>query len=169
MVLYQNGNAEAFQALYDRHAGKIFGFIKTKIKKEEQARDIFQESFSKIHKSKHLYSKSFPLLPWIFTIVRNVLIDSVRKENSRPHTEFDLDTLATPEMREVRSMEKFVNPLLTNLSESQKTAIQMRYIEEKTFEEIADHLRTSTLNVRQLISRGVKRLKGLIGDGHEQK
>lgn len=169
MVLYQNGNKEAFDALYIRHSGKVFGFIKNKIKKPEFAHDLFQETFSKIHKSKHLYNKTFPLLPWIFTIAKNVLIDYVRKENLRTFVDVELDTLPSPDPVEAPPIEKIVNPLLVNLPESQRLAIQMRYLEEKTFEEIASHLKTTSLNVRQIISRGIKRIKELIGESHETK
>lgn len=38
----------------------------------------------------------------------------------------------------------------------------MRYVDEKTFDEIAERLNTSPLNVRQLIRRGVKLLKSKV-------
>jgi RNA polymerase sigma factor (sigma-70 family) len=163
MVLYQNGAEQAFQILYARHAGKIFGFIKNKVKKEEQARDIFQEVFTKIHKSKHLYNKTLPALPWIFTITRTTLIDSLRKDKiSKNVIEMDLERIAVSEP-ETSSTEE-LTPHLSKLPANQRTAIELRYFEEKTFEEIAEKLNTSELNVRQIISRGLKRVRELIGE-----
>jgi RNA polymerase sigma-70 factor (ECF subfamily) len=169
MILYQEGNSEAFQVLYARHAGKIFGFLKSKTQKEEFARDLFQEVFVKIHKSKHLYNKSLPALPWIFTITKNVLIDGLRREKTNNlRSETDLDQIEAPE----KSVDSEIGNLVVQIEQlpsTQVTAIKMRYLEEKTFEEIAETLSTSAVNVRQIISRGIKRLKEIIGDGHEDK
>ena len=52
--------------------------------------------------------------------------------------------------------------LIQKLPDSQKVALQMRYVDDKTFEEISEKLNTSSENVRQIISRGIKRLKDLI-------
>lgn len=164
MSLYQNGNEEAFQILYERHAGKIFAFIKKRIKKEEQCRDVFQEVFSKIHKSKHLYNKTLPALPWIFTVTRTVLIDCLRKEKMTANSvDVDLNTLASPQ-EETRPEVNAILPHLSELPSSQEKALKLRYVEEKTFEEIASHLNTSTVNVRQLISRGIKRIREIVGE-----
>ena len=169
MFLYQKGNSEAFQVLYARHAGKVFGFLKKKTQKEELAREFFQEVFIKIHKSKHLYNKSFPVLPWIFTITKNVLIDGLRKEKINVfRDEVDLDQIESPEPLKPKEIGSLVTQI-EKLPPAQVSAIKMRYLEEKTFDEIANVLDTSAMNVRQLISRGIKRMKEMIGDGHEDK
>ena len=54
---------------------------------------------------------------------------------------------------------------LQNIPAKQKIAIEMRYVEEKTFEDIARVLKTSEVNVRQLLSRGLNRLKQLVREG----
>lgn len=161
MVLYQNGNEDAFLLLYERHAKKVFGYIKSKVRNEELSGDIFQEVFVKIHKSKHLYNKSFPLLPWIFTVTRTTLVDVLRKKKkSGAETNLDYDIAVTEE----DSNNIDISPYLSKLPHVQKTALEMRFLEEKTFDEIASVLKTSSPNVRQIISRGVKRVKQMIGD-----
>lgn len=165
MVLYKNGAEQAFKILYARHAGKIFGFIKKRIKNEEKARDIFQEVFSKIHRSKHLYNNTLPALPWIFTVTRTTLLDSLRKDkNAKNEVEIDFDTLPAEEKNFETSAVNELVPELSKLSATQRAAIELRYVEEKTFEEIAKELKTSELNVRQIISRGIKRIKELVGE-----
>ncbi len=162
MVMYQNGSENAFQVLYDRHSSKVFGFLKSRIKTDEKVQDIYQDVFIKIHKSKHLYNKALPVLPWIFTITRSVMIDELRKDKSSKFVDdFDLEKIEQPIKSE---NENFGHALkkINELPQSQKVALQMRYVDDHTFEEIALSLKTSPLNVRQLISRGVKRLKELI-------
>lgn len=160
MALYQEGSEEAFKALFARHSGKIFGYLKNKLASQQDAADLFQEVFVKIHKSKHLYNKSLPVLPWIFSVTRSVLLDGFRKNNRRQEV-FNVDFDAIASANEQEGMAS-VTPLLRELSANQQVALQMRFVEEKTFEEIAQRLKTSRVNVRQIISRGVKHLKELV-------
>lgn len=163
MVLYQSGNEDAFLVLYERHAKKVFGYIKSKVRNEELSGDIFQEVFVKVHRSKNLYNKSFPVLPWIFTVTRTTLVDMLRK-NKKLDAESSLDyDIAVEE--EDNKMD--ISPYLSKLPPIQKAALEMRFLEAKTFEEIATLLKTSSPNVRQIISRGVRRVKQMIGESRE--
>lgn len=166
MALYQEGSEEAFRALYDRHSGKIFGYLKSRTRSEQEATDLFQEVFVKIHRSKHLYNRSLPVLPWVFSVTHSVLLDGVRKAARRKEEHgFDFDRVPAAEGREETEQLASVTSLIGKLPENQQAALQMRYLDEKTFEEIASSLNTSPMNVRQLVSRGVKRLKSLAGKG----
>lgn len=165
MALYQQGSEEAFQVLYSRHSGKVLGYLRARSKSELEATDLFQEVFVKIHKSKHLYNSSWPVLPWIFSVTHSVLIDGVRKTARKKEIfDFDFDQLATVENQDSGSLAS-VTPLIGALPENQQVALKMRYLEEKTFDEIAEKLKTSPTNVRQIISRGLKRLKDIVGTG----
>ena len=163
MVLYQNGNESAFKVLYSRHSAKIYGYLKKRMKKEELVKDAYQDVFIKIHTCKHLYNSSLPVLPWLFTITNSVMIDSFRKSNrSKTVDNFDLEKL--PSNSELTLVGE-AQLLSEQLPENQRTAVQMRYVDDSTFEEIAQKLQTTPTNVRQIISRGIKRLKQLIEDG----
>ncbi len=163
MTMYQNGNEHAFRKLYGRHSSKIYSFLKKRVQTEEQVQEIYQDVFIKIHSSKHLYNKTLPLLPWLFTITRSVMIDFFRKnKNTRKIMDtFDLNSLPAP----TEDVLAGSTQLLTDqLPPSQRIAVQMRYIDDSTFEEIAERLKTTPTNVRQIISRGIKRLKQFIED-----
>lgn len=159
MVMYQNGSEEAFQAIYQRHAERIYGFLRRRVWNEERAAELFQEVFLKLHRSKRLYNRSLPALPWIFSITRSVLVDGLRvdtrvargKEESGPPPAVELPASAGGELTE----------LLGRLPESQRRALELRYVDERTFEEIAANLKTSAPNARKIISRAVARLKSI--------
>lgn len=165
MVLYQNGTEMAFRILYERHSSKIFGFLKKRVKKEEKVAEIYQEVFIKIHRSKHLYNKTLPLLPWLFTVTRSVMLDEFKKDKNFKYADnFDLEKLPAAAVS-FSDRQRDVNTLIQNLPENQKIAVQMRYMDDKTFEEIAQTLKTTPVNVRQILGRGLKHLKDLIGEG----
>ena len=165
MILYQNGMEVAFRILYERHSSKIFGFIKSRIKTSERCHDIFQEVFMKIHKSKHLYNKSHPLLPWLFTITKNAIIDDARKiKKTLNQIQIDDLQIAAPVLEVCFKLNDIASQL-EQIPLKQRSVIEMRYADEKTFEDIAEVLKTSDANVRQLLSRGLQRLKQLIKEG----
>jgi len=66
MVMYQTGSEEAFDSLYRRHSEKIYGFLRRRVWNDERAAELYQEVFLKMHRSKQLYNKSLPALPWMF-------------------------------------------------------------------------------------------------------
>lgn len=165
MKLYQNGDEEAFKVLYGRHSSKIYGFLKKRLNDNEKVAEVYQEVFIKIHKSKHLYNDSLPALAWIFTISRTVMIDELRR-NSKIQTvdNYDLDKIPDELEKTVPQFE-LASDALEYLPQQQKMAIEMRYINEQTFEQIAETLKVSPTNARQIISRGIKRLKELVSEG----
>ncbi|HVK60441.1 MAG TPA: RNA polymerase sigma factor [Bdellovibrionales bacterium] len=166
MALYQDGSEEAFKALYSRHSGKILGYLESRVRSHEKAMDLFQEVFVKIHRSKHLYNRLLPVLPWIFSVTHSVLVDGKRRTDRKKEVfNFDFDQLSAAEITESKLAS--VAPMLAQLPANQSAALELRYLDEKTFEEIADTLKTSPLNVRQIISRGVKNLKRLVSEGEK--
>lgn len=159
MVMYQNGDEAAFQALYSRHSERVLAFIRSKVSNPQLAGDLFQEVFVKVHKSKRLYNRTFEVLPWLFTITRNTVIDGLRKDNRHLFSgDHDVENFEAPGLGEALT-QKDLAPAMAKLPENQRQAIQMRYTDENTFDEIAKKLDTSSDNVRQLVSRGIKNLK----------
>lgn len=160
MVMYQNGSEEAFQTLYRRHAEKIYGFLRRRVWNEERAAEVYQDVFLKMHRSKQLYNKSLPALPWIFSIAKSVLVDGYRADKkAKRDLEFTVEPpLELSESAIGRTVVE-VADLYAQLPDSQRKAIELRYVDEKTFEEIAAALNTTSINARKIVSRAVAKLK----------
>lgn len=162
MVMYQSGSEEAFQTLYRRHSEKIYGFLRGRVWNDERAAELYQETFLKMHRSKHLYNKSLPALPWIFSITKSVLVDGLRvDQRAKRDAEYSADIGATEDQGSIGD----VMSLMNQLPKSQRRAIELRYIDEKTFEEIASSLETSSENARKIVSRAVAKLKSIAAKG----
>lgn len=161
MMTYREGTSEAFHELYRRYSGKIFGYLRKKVKDEAIASDIFQEVFMKLHRSKHLYKESLPFKPWLFTVAQSTLIDHLRKNKKQMnHSNIDAEEIADTNLRADIINEDLA--ILEKLPANQRTVLQMRYLDEKTFQEIAEVLKTSETNARQIVSRTIRNLKLLI-------
>lgn len=165
MIFYQDGNQNAFQEIYRRHSRKVYGYLKRRIREAELVDDIFQATFLKLHTSKERFDPSLPFTPWLFTVCRSVMIDTLRKKKVQITTTHWEDLENEPEDPQALSASNSTNELpdLSELPESQQKVIELRYAEDLSFEEIALKLQTSPTNVRQLVSRGVRKLKDLMG------
>ena len=164
MSQYQNGSGNAFQILYERHSSKVYNYLKKRLAREEKVAEIYQNVFLKVHRSKHLYDGALPLLPWLFTVTRTVMLDELKKDkNFKYDPYYNLENIpADANLDRPRTNE--ITQLIQDLPEMQKKAIQLRYFNDQSFEEIAESLKITPLNARQIISRGLKRLKSLISE-----
>ena len=87
MSRYKFGEYPAFEELYRRHSGRVYGFILKRVKSRERAEELFQESFLRLHRNRSRYNDSLPFLPWLFTIARSAMIDGVRVDARSQRTQ----------------------------------------------------------------------------------
>lgn len=161
MELYQSSDYLAFEILYQRHSGRIYKFLISKVG-TEVGEELLQEAYTRIHKFRDKYIAQLPYLPWVFTIVRNLLKDYYKKaETQTIKNSASLDSHNTEtnyELTESDSLSQ-LNAILENLPKNQQRAVRLRYLDDWTFEKIAEDIETSPENVRQLISRGIKKIR----------
>ena len=164
MTLYQGGDIEAFNYLYDKYKSLVYGYLYNRVNKRTEVDEIFQNVFLRLHQSRSRYKSKFPFEPWLFAVLRNSLIDYYRKK-SKEYQDVSLDGLEmTPSALQVEDKHNLdgLLPKDADLSKSQRQAIELRYGEDFSFEEIANRLETTSANARQLVSRALKRLRKFI-------
>lgn len=159
MIAYQLGEAQAFEELYSRNASRVLGFLRKKVRSEALARDVFQSTFLKLHKSRSRYDSAFPFVPWLFTICRSELLDALKK----PHLKNESMVTEVPEPIPTEAYAQRPEINLTGLPQAQRHAVKMRYNQEFSFEEIAARLDTNPANARKLVSRAIQFLRGAYG------
>jgi RNA polymerase sigma-70 factor (ECF subfamily) len=161
MVLYQNGDEQAFGRLYARYADRAYGYLRKRLQDPQGANDVFQTAFLKLHRSKVQFNPSFMFAPWLFAIIRTTLVDW-QKNHRKVRTQELKEEMApefTPENPAVLRSD------LLPVPEPQRSAIEMRYFDDLSFEEIANRLETTPSNVRKLVSRGLKSLRSAFAKG----
>lgn len=164
MQTYAEGDAEAFNALYERHKSRIFGYLFGKLKNHAEAEEVFQMVFLKLHKARGNYRRDIPFLPWIFTITRNTMIDHLRRRQARQrHVTLSEGVVAVcPAPRAECSPFGAGLPQLTSLNDTQRQAIELRFNQGLTFKEISEQLQLSPENSRQIVSRAIAKLRKLM-------
>lgn len=165
MMKYQNGDYSSFEILYNRHSKRVFGYLR-KSAAQNIAEELLQETFLKMHRAKNQYTNTYPFLPWLFTIAKNTLFDFYKKSESKiassSFTDDEmLDRISTSPASSDDPYD--ISTALRNLPDQQKRAIELRYLSDWSFEQIAQELETSPTNARQMVSRGIKQIRLLFG------
>jgi RNA polymerase sigma factor (sigma-70 family) len=154
MLAYALGDAKAFEVLFDRYKHRVFGYVAKNLKSVTEREDIAQAIFLKLHQSKEKYSDKYSFEAWLFVIARSVLYDHLRKNRHVTLEELKDFMVGGPE--EEREAPE-VN--LNALDERAKKVMELRYLEEKSFDEIATIVNATSSNIRQIVARSLKFLR----------
>lgn len=162
------GDTEAFGEIYDIFLPEIYRFILYKVHNKELAEDLTEDTFLKAFKEIHSYKdikKSFSA--WLYKIASNRVIDHIRKE-SVLFQDLSLDIADESMNTQKNTSEKinfeWIQKALLRLPETQREAVILKFINEKTTKEIAEYLEKTETAVRVLISRGIKTLQEVLKD-----
>ena len=148
---YAAGDNNAFDQLLKRHKARLFNFILSMVKDSDLADDIFQETFVKaiVTIRQGRYNDQGKFIAWIYRIARNLIIDSYRQDkvenqlstddengvNLLNRSEFSEGTVEdTPIGMQI---EEDLRALVTELPESQRQVVDMRFYQNLSFKEIA--------------------------------
>lgn len=162
MAIYQQGGEggmRAFDALYRRFAPKVYGYLRRQLGDSTLADEVFQQTMLRFHETRDRYDPRYPLGPWLFTLCRNTMRDHQRRQIRRREQELP-DEIPAPADSDPGSASEIP---LSALKGAQRAAVEMRYLNEMNFAEIAASLQVSETNTRQMISRGIRNLRRLMG------
>jgi RNA polymerase sigma-70 factor, ECF subfamily len=178
IVRCKNGEKSAFEALIRMYHPLIFKYL-CKISGDEMlAEDLVQETFIKMIRNIDKfdpYGKA-KFSTYLVCIAKNCYIDYYRKEKNRANdvaigTDFGMQDLCNMEELVIRKMDNIeVLEAVDQLTDHQKIAIRMKYIDNLTTKEIGELLNVEAKTIKSRIHNGMvilrKMLKG--GDADER-
>lgn len=145
----------------DNHADGVYRFILKNIGDEERARDIVQESFSKMWEKSGDISME-KAKSYLFTTAYHTMIDDIRRENRNTRLdEARHDTVSADQG--YSDLHEVLNKALETLPEMQKAVITLRDYEGYSYEEIGKITNLSESQVKVYIYRARVALKNYIG------
>lgn len=150
---------------------KIYFFVLSKIHHATDAEDITITTFAKVFRKLKLYNEDFDFLTWVYAIAYNTMVDYTRK---KPELNISLDNelnsidlksvMPSPEQTLISEQNAdLVLQAISQLPNMYAEVIKLRYLEEKTYKEIAEILELSMSNVKVRIKRGKHLLEAEIG------
>jgi RNA polymerase sigma-70 factor, ECF subfamily len=161
-----------FGELMMRYEGKMLLYIKRiSAVTNEEAEDILQDSFLKAYRNLQSFDEKLSFSSWLYRIVHNETISYWRKKKIRPHgnsifvdEEFleriagvqdimiDLDT---------EDLKSVIHAILEKMDDRYRQILILKFIEDKSYEEIADILKKPLGTVATHINRAKKQFREL--------
>lgn len=171
VALSIGGDVESFNQLVLRWERPIFALAYRVIGREEEARDVVQETFLRAFRGIGNFRGQAKFSSWVYRIALNLCRDWMRRERRTPILPspegVDVIELAA-EQGPVESIEdlvarndmsKVVADLMTRLPEQQRTAIILKEYHGMTFQEIADLQGVPLSTVKTRLYQGLNVLR----------
>lgn len=157
-------NPNEFKEIIDRYWDRLFRFVRRISSfSEHDIEDVLQETFLKAYRNMHLYSHSYRFSTWLYAIARGITIDAWRKKRHEP-VDFDITledyefvSTSRHEMEELfekKLQNEEVAKIMKSLPSKYREILVLRYLEEKSYEEIMDIVKKPKGTVASLLARG---------------
>jgi RNA polymerase sigma-70 factor (ECF subfamily) len=161
MTRYQQADPEAPAALIGALSPALLRFFRTQdAMSREQADDLLQETWLRIHRVRHTYRPDQPVLPWVYAIARRVRVDGYRRiRRIRSH---EIATEILPERRprlETQNTLPAFETLVGVLPEGQREVVTLLKAGGLSLEEVARATSCTVGAVKQKASRAYERLR----------
>lgn len=150
-----------FEEIIGQHKGMLYKIARIYCPFEEDRQDLVQEMLIRIWLSLSRYKSGFKISTWIYRVSLNTAISYYRKHSGRKNKMVVLDPLVhqIEEMDPDDASSEQINLLFTLINQLKELdrAIIFLYLEEKSYEEIAEITGLSQTNVGTKILR-IKKL-----------
>jgi RNA polymerase sigma-70 factor (ECF subfamily) len=165
------GDADSFNQLVLRWERPIYALAYRTIGREEDARDLVQETFLRAFRALPGFRGQAKFSSWLYRIALNLCRDWIRRERRAPLVQVPegidvLDLAATAEPSEQieslvarRDIARRVEKLMAQLPEEQRTAIILKEYHGLTFQEIAELLGCPLSTVKTRLYQGLTVLR----------
>jgi RNA polymerase sigma factor (sigma-70 family) len=155
--------------LYKRYTRFVFLVSMKYLKNEERCQDAVMQIFEKLFTDFHKH-KIEKFKPWLHTVTRNHCLILLRKDQSvlqkekKFQIEQDLfmeteDDLHLDNTNDKDKQLSCLKEAILDLNQEQKVCIEMFYLQEKSYKEIADETGFSEKKVKSYIQNGKRNLK----------
>ena len=157
----------AFAALYDLHIDRVYRYVYYWLPSKADAEDITQEVFVKAWRSIDKYKVTgAPFISWLMTIARNS-VNSHHRASKRlvplPETDSIVSDAVSPQAEaEMNFTRNYVRDSILKLKGEKQKVIQMRFISEMGYEEVAKALNKTEGAIRVLQYRALKDLRDIL-------
>ncbi|HWY33550.1 MAG TPA: sigma-70 family RNA polymerase sigma factor [Nitrosopumilaceae archaeon] len=178
------GNKNKFAILYKRYYANINYKYSSSLRfNKELADDLTADLFVKVYENLHNYKPNYTFNSWITRVAKNFLIDYIRKpkldtisidagissekmkNESAESMTIDVcdDSALTPEESFIASQKtELLQNVLNSIDSKCREVINLRFFDDKSYEEIAEQLEMSMNSVKSIIFRSKAKLKELV-------
>lgn len=171
-MFQSSGDLEVLAILFQRYMDLLYGVCLKYLKEPETAKDavmqVFEELVQKLPRHQVDNFKS-----WLYTLAKNYCLMQLRTPKNLKTTEFKAESMQSGEemhlngvMLKEENLQKMERCLQT-LSTEQKVSVELFYLQNKCYKEIADITGLDWNKVRSYIQNGRRNLKICMEKGEE--
>jgi len=159
---YQDLDIKAFEEFFRRNGPIIFSFLKLRLRNNSEAEEVLQETFLRVHKYILKYDTDQSALNWLFAIAKNCALDLIKKRKKQASLKDEalfVHEMSKTEINYQKNAQTVLKDLLDKLSPADRKLIEGRYLEEKSYDLLAQAQDVSPAGMRQRISRLISKIK----------
>ena len=178
--LVVEGDSRAFEPLFMRHKDTIYAMFVKRATNSDDVEDLLQEAFMKAFVNINRYNPNYDFGAWICTIAKNTFVDFNRSRRNKalnPENNLPLEgrcttnaqaVSPTPEESIINAQQRAqIERYIATLPEDYRELFVLRFIEEYTYEEIAEALQMKLGTVKTRIFRVRAMMCKKITDGEK--
>jgi RNA polymerase sigma factor (sigma-70 family) len=159
----------AFSEIVRRHLDLVYSAALRQVRSPQLAEEVAQSVFADLARTAgKIGSTGIPsvssLTPWLYAVTRRTAIDVIRKESRR-----QLREQIAVEMNHMNAstndwtqIEPLLDDAMTALHETDRSAVLLRYFENKSLREVGEALGASEDAAQKRVSRAVERLREIL-------
>ena len=175
----QGGDLGAYEILVGRHRQRVYQYAYSRVRNEQDAADLSQETFVKAWRAIRGFKKTAQFSTWLYRITTNLVIDSARRRERRPEVPFeeaiDPDADANVEIppsnqpsptdeAQRKELRQQIDAALLELSPEHRAVLQLREFDGFDYAEIAKAVGCSLGTVMSRLHYARKHMQKLLKD-----
>jgi RNA polymerase sigma-70 factor (ECF subfamily) len=173
---HRKGDPAAFGELVRRYGDSVLGYLIRMSRNREQAEDLFQETFKRVHEKAHTF-RGPQFKGWLFKIATRVALDGFRRDKrikivslnqqldcDNPHSEqlgdvalADNSSNPTEQAMKAEQAER-VRQAIELLPPKQRATLVLAYYQQLSYPDVAEVLGCSVGTVKTQMFRALKTL-----------
>lgn len=167
------GNQKAFGSLIERCHSMAYSVVRGVLGNRDDVEDVLQNVYVKVYRGLAGFRGDSKLSTWVYQIARNEAINAARKHRPDNKSLDDMELRASnahdPEtLYGKHELGERVERAMAELDENYRMVLELRYMGERTYEEIAEAMGIPIGTVKTYIHRGKAQLKKAISKRPEE-
>ena len=169
LVHVARGDQEAFEALYDRLVGPVYGVTRRVLRDPSQSEEVTQEVLLEVWRTAARFDPAMGgAATWVMTIAHRRAIDRVRSTTAAADREHKTAEIHTPHDEVAEAVEasldrERVRRCLEGLTEVQRESITLAYYGGYSYRQVSELLKVTLGAIKTRIRDGLIRMRDCLG------
>jgi len=160
MQRVQRGEVRAFELLFDRLRGRLFGFLYRRCGDGSVAEDLLQETWLRVVRSRDRFDPQRRFSTWLFQIANNLCRDRVRRLEVERRGKQKMTETLLPDAPTARTSpvdaRRELQGRLARLSDRLREVVVLRYFQDRSEREIAAIVRIPAGTVKSRLHQAIR-------------